>query len=90
MAIRPHRDAGPDGVTVITKTEDKSSGYTGFTDAELIPHTDGSAVPNPPGLLLLARQQAEQPGQSRCCERRSPRTRKHSGSARATAAVRPG
>jgi alpha-ketoglutarate-dependent taurine dioxygenase len=62
MAIRPHRDAGPDGVTVITKAEDKSSGYTGFTDAELIPHTDGSAVPNPPGLLLLACQQAADKG----------------------------
>ena len=57
MTIRPHRDAGPDGVTVITKTQDESSGYAGFTDAELIPHTDGSAVPNPPGLLLLACQQ---------------------------------
>ena len=64
MAIRPHRDAGPDGVTVITKTQDKSSGYTGFTDAELIPHTDGSAVPNPPGLLLLACQQAADEGGS--------------------------
>jgi len=29
MAIRPHRDAGPDGVTVITKTQDESSGFTG-------------------------------------------------------------
>ena len=50
MAIRAHRDAGPDGVTVITRTQDESSGYTGFTDAELIPHTDGSAMPNPPAL----------------------------------------
>jgi alpha-ketoglutarate-dependent taurine dioxygenase len=62
MAIRPHRDAGPDGVTVITKTQDASSGFTGFTDAELIPHTDGSAVPNPPGLLLLVCQQAADEG----------------------------
>lgn len=53
MTIRSHRDADPDGVTVITRTQDESSGYTGFTDAELIPHTDGSAVPSPPGLLLL-------------------------------------
>jgi hypothetical protein len=64
MAIRPHRDAGPDGVTVITQTQDKSSGFTGFTDAELIPHTDGSAVPSPPGLLLLVCQQAADEGGS--------------------------
>jgi alpha-ketoglutarate-dependent taurine dioxygenase len=64
MAIRPHRDAGQDGVTVITQTQDDSSGYAGFTDAELIPHTDGSAVPNPPGLLLLACQRAADEGGS--------------------------
>ena len=57
MTIRPHRDAGPDGVTVITSTQAKDSGYAGFTDSELIPHTDGSGVPDPPGLLLLACQQ---------------------------------
>jgi hypothetical protein len=57
MTIRPHRDAGPDGVTVITSTQAEDSGYAGFTDAELIPHTDGSGVPDPPGLLLLACQQ---------------------------------
>lgn len=54
MAIRPHRDAGPDGVTVITSTNSDVSGYAAFTDAGLIPHTDGSSVPDPPGLLLLA------------------------------------
>jgi hypothetical protein len=54
MTIRPHRDAGADGVTVITGTGSKASGYAAFTDAELIPHTDGSSVPDPPGLLLLA------------------------------------
>ena len=64
MTIRPHRDADADGVTVITKTRDESSGYTGFTDAELIPHTDGSAESNPPGLLLLACQQAADEGGS--------------------------
>ena len=63
MAIRPHRDAGPDGVTVITGTGTKTSGYAAFTDAELIPHTDGSSVPDPPGLLLLAcLQPADQGG----------------------------
>lgn len=30
-----------------------ASGYAAFTDSELIPHTDGSSVPDPPGLLLL-------------------------------------
>lgn len=57
MSTRPHRDAGPDGVTVITDTQATNSGYTAFTDAELIPHTDGTSIPNPPGLLLLACQQ---------------------------------
>lgn len=61
MAIRPHRDAGPDGVTVITGTGTKTSGYAAFTDAELIPHTDGSSVPDPPGLLVLACQQTRRP-----------------------------
>lgn len=64
MAIRAHRDADPDGVTVITNTQDGSSGHTGFTDAELIPHTDGSAVLDPPGLLLLACQRAADEGGS--------------------------
>jgi alpha-ketoglutarate-dependent taurine dioxygenase len=64
MTIRPHRDADAEGVTVITKTRGESSGYAGFTDAELIPHTDGSAESNPPGLLLLACQQAADEGGS--------------------------
>jgi alpha-ketoglutarate-dependent taurine dioxygenase len=64
MTIRPHRDADADGVTVITKVQNESSGFTGFTDAELIPHTDGSAASNPPGLLLLACQQAADEGGS--------------------------
>lgn len=62
MTIRPHRDADADGVTAIANTRDESSGYAGFTDAELIPHTDGSAASNPPGLLLLACQQADDEG----------------------------
>jgi alpha-ketoglutarate-dependent taurine dioxygenase len=73
MTIRPHRDADPNGVTVITQTQDGSSGYAGFTDAELIPHTDGSAAPNPPGLLLLACQQAADEGGSTASRRRRPR-----------------
>jgi hypothetical protein len=57
MRIRPHRDAGPDGVTVITDTQTMDPGYAAFTDAELIPHTDGTSMPDPPGLLLLTSQQ---------------------------------
>jgi hypothetical protein len=44
LTIRPHRDAGPDGVTVITDTHTKDAGYAAFTDAELVPHTDGSTA----------------------------------------------
>jgi alpha-ketoglutarate-dependent taurine dioxygenase len=69
MTIRPHRDAGPDGVTVITGTQAQGSGYAAFTDAELIPHTDGSSVPDPPGLLLLTCQQAaDQGGRTRVAD----------------------
>ena len=57
MSIRPHRDAGPDGVAVITDTRTTDPGYAAFTDAELIPHTDGTSLPDPPGLLLLTCQQ---------------------------------
>ena len=53
MSIRPHRDA----VTVITDTGTAEPGYAAFTDAELIPHTDGTSLPDPPGLLLLTCQQ---------------------------------
>jgi len=69
MTIRPHRDAGPDGVTVITGTQAQGSVYAAFTDAELIPHTDGSSVPDPPGLLLLTCQQpAGQGGRTRVAD----------------------
>jgi hypothetical protein len=62
MSIRPHRDAGPDGVTVITDTGTTGPGYAAFTDAELIPHTDGTSLPDPPSLLLLACQQPASQG----------------------------
>jgi hypothetical protein len=39
MTIRPHRDADSDGITVITGTGVRTSGYAAFTEAELIPHT---------------------------------------------------
>jgi hypothetical protein len=57
MSVRPHRDAGLDGVTVITDTQTTDPGYTAFTDAELVPHTDGTSLPDAPGLLLLLCQQ---------------------------------
>jgi hypothetical protein len=53
MAIRPHRDADPDGVTVIADTQASGSGYAAFTGSDLVPHTDGSSLRDPPGLLLL-------------------------------------
>lgn len=69
MTVRPHRDAGPDGVTVITGGQAQGSGYTAFTDAELIPHTDGSSLPDPPGLLLLTCQRpADQGGRTRVAD----------------------
>jgi hypothetical protein len=54
MTIRPHRDAAPDGITEITDTGAAAAGYAAFTGAGLIPHTDGTAVADPPQLLLLA------------------------------------
>ncbi len=69
MTIRPHRDAGPDGVTVIADTQTGAAGYAAFTDAELVPHTDGSSVPDPPGLLLLACQRpADEGGTTRLAD----------------------
>jgi hypothetical protein len=50
-----HRDSRPDGVTTI---EDRGAarvaGLAGFTRCTLPPHTDGSGVNEPPGLLLTA------------------------------------
>jgi alpha-ketoglutarate-dependent taurine dioxygenase len=54
MTIRAHRDAAPDGVTEITDTGATGEGYAGFTGGGLVPHTDGTAVPDPPQLMLLA------------------------------------
>ena len=48
MTIRSHRDAAPDGVTEITDTGSAAAGYAAFTGAGLIPHTDGTAVADPP------------------------------------------
>jgi hypothetical protein len=71
ISIRPHRDAGPDGVTVITDTQTTDPGYGAFTDAELIPHTDGTSLPDPPSLLLLTCQ----PRREHAARRRRPHHR---------------
>jgi alpha-ketoglutarate-dependent taurine dioxygenase len=53
MTVRAHRDAASDGITEITDLGATAAGYAAFTDSGLIPHTDGSSVPEPPELLLL-------------------------------------
>jgi Taurine catabolism dioxygenase TauD, TfdA family len=69
MTIRPHRDADVDGITVIADTQVQGSSYAAFTDAELIPHTDGSSMADPPGLLLLACEQpADEGGETRVAD----------------------
>jgi hypothetical protein len=74
MTIRPHRDADAEGIAVITKTRDESSGYAGFTNAELIPHTDGPAESNPPAYCFSPVSKpptrAEGNGRHRQAERR--------------------
>jgi len=51
-----HRDSDPDGVTVLTATEPPAgvrSGFAGFSSRELVPHTEGSSLPEPPTLVML-------------------------------------
>jgi alpha-ketoglutarate-dependent taurine dioxygenase len=67
LAVRPHPDAGTDGVTVITVSANTARpGYAAFTDAELSPHTDGTGVPDPPQLMLLACLQPSAEGGQSC------------------------
>lgn len=56
MRVRTHRDSDADGVTVIEQriTHPSSGNLAGFTDRELSPHTDGSAVAEPARVLMLA------------------------------------
>jgi Txe/YoeB family toxin of toxin-antitoxin system len=51
------RDHGLVTFTGITDTGTADPGYAAFTDAELISHTDGTSLPDPPGVLLLTCQQ---------------------------------
>jgi alpha-ketoglutarate-dependent taurine dioxygenase len=57
IRIRTHRDSDSDGVTTITQrpaAECAKTSLAGFTDRELWPHTEGSAVLRPPRVLMLA------------------------------------
>lgn len=57
IRIRTHRDSDSDGVTAIAQrpaANDGKSSLAGFTDRELWPHTEGSAVGRPPRVLMLA------------------------------------
>ncbi len=51
-AVVPHRDSGPDGVTVIEDRGTRAAGMSGFSRASLSPHTDRSGASDPPGLLF--------------------------------------
>jgi hypothetical protein len=50
-----HRDSDVDGITVIAgRDEESGPGFAGFGRGELLPHTEGSSLPHPPSVLLLA------------------------------------
>ena len=54
MTIKAHRDSDGEGVTTIERRFSVAAGsLAGFTDRELVPHTDGSAVLEPPRVLML-------------------------------------
>jgi hypothetical protein len=55
MTVRIHRDSDANGMTVIAPGAiGSASSMVGFTDRELRPHTEGSAVDRPCRLLTLA------------------------------------
>lgn len=64
MAMTPHRDSEPDGLTVIRDTGRHADrpGFAGLGSGEVLPHTEGSGTPAPPRLLLLACSQVAQSG----------------------------
>jgi alpha-ketoglutarate-dependent taurine dioxygenase len=51
-ALRPHRDAGPRRVTDIRPDQRQGPTTDGFSRKALPLHTDGSAVPIPPALVI--------------------------------------
>ncbi len=55
--VLPHRDSDVRGVTTLAGTDSgnlRRQGYLGFSSEALFPHTDGSSIPSPPCLVLLA------------------------------------
>src|SRR5215470_15460140 len=55
VGIVQHRDSDPDGVTVVAGQDHETApGFAGFGRGELLPHTEGSSLPRPPSLLLIA------------------------------------
>jgi alpha-ketoglutarate-dependent taurine dioxygenase len=64
MAVRIHRDSDADGVTIIAPGASNHVGTSiaGFSESELHPHTEGSAVDNPPRLLMLSCEQPAHAG----------------------------
>ncbi|WP_052069893.1 TauD/TfdA family dioxygenase [Streptacidiphilus albus] len=64
MKVNRHRDSDPDGLTVIRDTgrHQDRPGFAGLSSAELFPHTEGSALPVPPRLMLLALARAADSG----------------------------
>lgn len=50
--IVPHRDSGPDGVTVIEDRRACVAALAGFTRGALAPHTDRSDIADPPDLIM--------------------------------------
>jgi hypothetical protein len=56
MCLRTHRDSDADAATVIEQriAYAATASLAGFTDRELHPHTEGTAVAEPPRLLFLA------------------------------------
>jgi Taurine catabolism dioxygenase TauD, TfdA family len=66
MAMTPHRDSDSDGLTTIRDIPGKCgrAGYAGLGRGELLAHTEGSSLPEPPRLMLLACQRpADQGGE---------------------------
>jgi hypothetical protein len=66
ITIRTHRDSDIDGITTIRqrRTSARLGSLAGFTDGELCPHTEGSAVGQPPQVLMLCCVRAADSGGS--------------------------
>ncbi|MFD7621470.1 TauD/TfdA family dioxygenase [Streptomyces sp. NPDC059802] len=55
MALAPHRDSDPDTLTTIHDIGQGAlrPGLAGLGNGELLAHTEGSSIPEPPRLMLL-------------------------------------